>query len=100
DVGEDDRGVEVEPSDGLERYLGRAYWIEAEVEEGSDFGADRAILRQVAACLPHDPDRRWGGGVASEHGTEGTGGTGRSEVHRGSQKGKRIFLFFFCLGVD
>ena len=58
DVGEEDRRVEVEPFDRLQRYLGGELGIEAEVEEGADPRPQLPVFGQVASCLPHHPDRR------------------------------------------
>ena len=57
-VGEDDRRVEVEPAQGLERYFGGKLWIEAKIEEGAGLGPDLAIFREIAPGLAHQPDRR------------------------------------------
>ncbi len=58
DVGEDDRRIEAEATDRLQRDLDGLFRRVAEFEERSGRGADGAILRQVASRLPHQPDRR------------------------------------------
>ena len=59
-VGEDDRGVEIEAADRLQRDLGGEFRREAEIEEAAGFGAHLAVFRQIAAGLAHHPDRRHG----------------------------------------
>ena len=56
-VGEDDRGIEVEAPDRLQRDLGGMIRREAEIEKAAGLGAQRAIFRQIAAGLPHHPER-------------------------------------------
>ena len=58
DVREQDRGVEAEAADRLERHLDRLVRIVAELEERAGPGTDRPIFRKVAAGLPHQPERR------------------------------------------
>ncbi len=57
DVGEEDRGVDAEPLDRLERDLGGRLGSCAELEEAEAL-AHRAVLGHVAAGLAHEPDRR------------------------------------------
>src|SRR5262249_26271915 len=56
DVREDDRRVDAQASDRLHGHLGGQIRRLAELEEG-DLLPDRAVLRQVTAGLPHQPDR-------------------------------------------
>ena len=70
-VGEDDRRIEAEPADRLQRHLGGQFRIEAEIEEAAGLGAHLAIFRQIAAGLPHHPDGRDGLPLAGEHVDEG-----------------------------
>ena len=56
DIGEDDGSVEIEPAQGLERYLGGKRRIEAKVEEGTGLGPDLAIFGEIASRLAHQPD--------------------------------------------
>jgi hypothetical protein len=58
DVGEEDRGVERETRERLQRDLAGELRVRGEPEEASRLCPRRAVLRQVAAGLPHDPDRR------------------------------------------
>ena len=58
DVGEQDRGVEIEAPDRLERDLGRGFGRIAEIEEAARLGAKLAIFGKIASRLPHQPDRR------------------------------------------
>ena len=71
DVGEDDRRIEAEPPDRLQRHLGGKFRVEAEIEEAAGLGAQLAIFRQIAAGLPHHPDRRNGLPLAGEDVDEG-----------------------------
>ena len=57
-IGEDDRGIEIETADRLQRHLGGILRREAEIEKAAGLGAQLAILRQIAAGLPHHPYRR------------------------------------------
>ena len=57
DVREDDRGVEREAAQRLQRDLDRQLRRLAQREE-VDLLTQRAVLRQVAAGLAHDPQRR------------------------------------------
>jgi len=54
DVGEEDRRVDGETLDGLQRDLGRGVRRLAELEEAVP-RAHRAVLGQVAAGLAHEP---------------------------------------------
>ena len=58
DVGEQDRRVEPEAPDRLQRHLGGELRRETQIEETAGLLAHRPILRQIAAGLPHQPDRR------------------------------------------
>src|SRR4029079_11005022 len=53
DIGEDDGSVEIEPAQGLERYLGGKRRIEVKVEEGTGLGPDLAIFGEIAPSLTH-----------------------------------------------
>ena len=57
EVGKDDRGVDVDAADWLERdfgcEIGRATDVEQRVAR-----ANRAVLRHVPSSLPHEPHRR------------------------------------------
>ena len=57
DIGEDDRGIEAEAPDRLQRDLDSLLRRVAEFEEGFGRGTDRAIFRQVTPGLAHQPDR-------------------------------------------
>ena len=58
DVGEQDSGIEAEPSHRLERHFRREFRREAKVEEITDPVPHLAIFRQIATGLTHQPDRR------------------------------------------
>ena len=57
DVGEQDRRVDPEPLDGLERHLRRRVRVLAELEEAMA-GTHGAVFRHVAPRLTHEPYRR------------------------------------------
>ncbi len=66
-VREDDRGVETEAPDRLQRDLGGEFRREAEIEEAARLGAQFPVFRQIAPGLAHHPDRRHGLPLACEH---------------------------------
>ena len=90
-VGEDDRRVEIEPSQGLQRYLGCEPGSAAEIEEGSDLAPDLPIFGQIAAGLAHQPDRRRGVRLAGKRLKERTV-QGRDTQHHLSLNTKREIL--------
>ena len=57
DVGKQDRAVEAEAADRLERDLGGRLAVVDQLEEPALLGPQRAIFGQVAAGLTHQPDR-------------------------------------------
>ena len=63
DVGEEDGGVDVVATDGLEGDFGQQLRHEAGVEHGDAF-AGLFVFGQGAACLAHEPDGGPGGGAA------------------------------------
>ncbi len=73
-VREDDRGVEVEAADRLQRDFGGEFRREAQIEKAAGFGAHFAIFRQIAAGLPHHPDWRYRLPAAGKHFKEGFNG--------------------------
>ena len=66
-VREDDRGVEVEAADRLQRHFGGEFRREAQIEKAAGLGADFAVFRQIAAGLPHHPERRHRLAAAGKH---------------------------------
>ena len=64
DVGEENRAVDAQALDRLERHLRRRVGVPAKLEEREAL-TQRAILRQVASGLAHQPDRRVRGGLPS-----------------------------------
>src|SRR5690606_26300299 len=56
-VGKQDRRVEAEAADGLQRHLDGEIRIVAEVEKASGAGAELPVFGQIPACLAHHPDR-------------------------------------------
>jgi len=67
DIREDDRGVEVEAADRLQRHLGGEFRRETQVEKAAGSGAQFAIFRQIASGLTHHPDRRHRLAAARQH---------------------------------
>src|SRR5262249_58644308 len=65
DVREQDRGIEPEAADRLQADLDGELGIEAEIEKAAGAGPDRPVFRQIAAGLPHQPDRRTLAGLAA-----------------------------------
>ena len=57
-IREQNCGIEAEPPDRLQRYLGGKFRIEHKIEEAAGLFAQRAIFRQIAPGLAHQPDRR------------------------------------------
>ena len=58
DVGKKDRGIELEPPQRLQRYFGSQFGRIAKIEKAAGLFPHRTIFGQIAAGLPHDPDRR------------------------------------------
>jgi hypothetical protein len=56
-IGEDDRGIEVEAADRLQRDFCGVFRREAQIEKAAGHGAQFAVFGQVTAGLPHHPDR-------------------------------------------
>ncbi len=75
-IREDDRGVEVEAADRLQRHFGGEFGREAQIEEAAGFGADFPVFRQIATGLPHHPDRRHRLAAAGKDLNEGFDGRG------------------------
>ena len=65
-VGKENRCVESEPADRLERDLCGHLWIEAKIEETARLLTLRAVLRQIAPGLAHHPHRRHRLGAARQ----------------------------------
>ncbi len=57
DVGEQDRAVEAEAADRLQRDLGRRLAVGGELEEAALLRPQRAIFGEIAPRLAHQPDR-------------------------------------------
>jgi hypothetical protein len=57
-IGEQDRRIERETSDRLQRNLDRKLGREAKVEESPHGPSDFSVFRKVSPGLPHQPDRR------------------------------------------
>src|SRR5262245_66249076 len=57
DVREDDRRVELKPPHRLQRHFGHKLRVEAKIEETRDLRPHLAIFREIAAGLPHQPNR-------------------------------------------
>src|SRR5712692_7664823 len=71
DVGEQDGRVDAQPVDGLQGYLGRELRLVTQLEQRVLL-AQRAVLRQVAPRLPHEPHRRDVGGLRAARPQEAT----------------------------
>jgi len=69
DVAEEDPGVDVVPADRLQGDLARERRVQARVEHG-DARARRAVLRERAPRLPHEPHRAAARGAAPERGDQ------------------------------
>src|SRR5687768_9519309 len=66
-IGKENRGIEPEAADRLQRYFGCKLGREAEFEEGCDLAAHCTIFGQVTTSLPHQPDRRNGLALTVQH---------------------------------
>jgi hypothetical protein len=66
-VGEQDRGIEAEAPDRLERDFRRKLGREAQIEEAPGTFPQRAIFRQIAPGLAHEPDGWRGLRAAGQH---------------------------------
>ena len=58
DIRKQNRRIEAETPYRLQRDLGCKFRIKDEIEKPAGFGTQRAIFRQVAPSLAHQPDRR------------------------------------------
>jgi hypothetical protein len=74
DVREQDRAVEAEPADRLERHLGRGVGIGRQREKSPLLGPQSAIFGEIAPRLPHEPQRRHGLTLPAKSRQEGLGG--------------------------
>ena len=66
DVGKEDRGIEREAIEGLQRHFGCIRRVLGECEEAAGLLAGCVVFREVAARLAHQPDRRVFGFLARE----------------------------------
>ena len=66
DVREEDRGVEPETCERLQRHLAGELGCRAERKKAPGAFARRAVLGQIATRLPHHPDRRPGRRLAQQ----------------------------------
>ena len=57
DVGEQDRPIETEPVDRLERNLASGLAVVGHREKSALLFPQSTILGQVTSCLPHEPER-------------------------------------------
>jgi hypothetical protein len=67
DVGEQDRAVEAEAADRLERDFGRGVAVVNEREEPAFVRPQLAIFREITAGLTHQPHRRRPDPLAFQH---------------------------------
>ena len=77
DVGEQDRRIEREALERLQRHLARQLGRLAQGEEAPGARARGVVLGQVAPGLAHQPDRRVRGGLAPQRAQESVVGEGR-----------------------
>jgi hypothetical protein len=97
DVGEDDRGIEVEASYRLQRHFGGIFGREAEIEKAAGFGSQFPIFRQIAAGLPHHPDRRNRLSLAGKHIEERFGGANLGQTLRPvASSGGKVMPLIHC----
>ena len=54
-----DRGIEAEPPQRLQGYLGCFFRVVAQVQKTACNLPDRTVFRQITASLAHKPDGRW-----------------------------------------
>ena len=66
DIGKQDRPVEIEPIDRLERDLARCLTIVNQIEKAALLLSQSAIFGQVPPSLTHEPDGRTGEHFAVE----------------------------------
>ncbi len=59
-IGKQDRRIEAEAPDRLQRHFRGEFRSEAKIEKAARFLPHRPIFRQIASGLPHQPDRRHG----------------------------------------
>jgi hypothetical protein len=64
----------------LQCDFGGEFRCEAEIEKAAGFGPDLAIFRQIAAGLPHHPDRRHRLPAAGKDLNKGLGGLDHCQV--------------------
>jgi hypothetical protein len=58
DIGKQNRRIESEPADRLQRYLSSEFRRETQFEKTAGLFPQRAILRKIASSLTHHPDWR------------------------------------------
>ena len=58
DIREQDCGIEVEPTDRLQCHLRSKLGIKAKLQKGTGLLSYLPVLRKIASCLAHNPDRR------------------------------------------
>src|SRR5260370_37814754 len=66
DVRKQNCGIETKSTDRLKRRLGCKFGREAEFKKVTGFLTQYSIFRQIAAGLPHQPDRWWIAALAIE----------------------------------
>ena len=71
DVREEDRGVEAEALDRLQRDLGRGFAVVNQFEKAALRRPQRTIFGKIASRLSHQPNRRWIHAFATENGEQG-----------------------------
>src|SRR5690606_19817859 len=95
-----DRRIQVEAAQRLQRHFRRELRRVAKLEKASDLLPDGTILREVAACLPHDPDRGTLLALA-QNGLEKWFGHRHGAHSRDPRRESRLFIFIimavFCM---
>ena len=56
-IGKQDRRIEIEPPERLQRHFARQLGIIAQIKERSGLRPQLPVFRQIASGLAHEPDR-------------------------------------------
>src|SRR5579864_6308158 len=59
-IGKQDRCLEAKPANRLQRNFSRKLRIKAKIEKTVGLLANGTVFGKISACLPHQPDRRFG----------------------------------------
>jgi hypothetical protein len=72
DVGKQDRAVESEAGDRLQRHLGRRRAVMDELQEAALVGPECTIFGEIASRLAHQPNRRGIATLPVQHREQGS----------------------------